>query len=90
MNRELRRRCDKAKVPESIRNELLLEGQTQAVKIFDLTIGMVARDKLGFGKSRINQLLFDINEQFDCILKNYVSVDDYRAELLKIGVDVGE
>jgi hypothetical protein len=51
---------------------------------------MVARDKLGFGKTRINQLLYDINEQFDCILKNYVSVDDYRAELLKIGVDVGE
>lgn len=46
-------------------------------------------DKWGWGKVRLKRLLDQVNETFDSIDKNYVSIEDLKKVILEeTGIDV--
>lgn len=53
----------------------------ESVRIYSTAVAMVMRDKLGFGKVRMERTLNDIQELFDAMTEGYVSVEDLQKTL---------
>jgi len=49
---------------------------------------LVLHDEFGFGKKRIQRFMTMYNDMFDSILKDYISFEDVKTELLKLGVNM--
>lgn len=59
---------------EIIKKEILLKA------VHDLTAAFIIslHDEMGFGKKRIEQVLARTNEQFDSIMKDFITIDDIK------------
>jgi hypothetical protein len=90
MNRELRRRIQKAGVSDDLLMEILNVGRLQALDIYSVCLAMVAHDKLDFGQVRVQRLLNDISELFDSVVNKYASLDDFIAVLAEKGITFEE
>ncbi|HQD37253.1 MAG TPA: hypothetical protein PKV92_09190 [Thermodesulfovibrio thiophilus] len=93
MNRAERRRLQKKGITAK---ELKVIEDNSALKAIDFAVkGMIAsfvivlHDKWGWGNVRIKRLLKQVDDVFDSINKNYVSIEDLQKAILdEIGIDV--
>lgn len=85
MNRAERRKRAKQGVTHKdlklIQNEVQHQAIKESVRIYSTAVAMVLRDKLGFGKVRMERTLVDIQELFDAMTEGYVSVEDIQKTL---------
>lgn len=80
LNRGTRRRLERngvvVKELESIIEERTRDAIDYTVRQYSAVLALCLRDKLGFGKIRVQRFLQDVNEVFDSIIKGYLSLDD--------------
>lgn len=66
----------------------------EAIKraVHDLTAAFIIsiHDEFGWGKTRIHRLLGRVNNQFECILANTVTIDDIKQWCLEHGFNYEE
>ena len=87
MNRAERRRLQKKGITA---NELKVIEDSSALKGIDFAVkGMIAsfaiclHDKWGWGKVRLKRLLDQVNETFDCIDEDYVTIEDIKKAIFE-------
>lgn len=77
-------------VHKTITNDLDKVRQ-EAIKlaVHDLTAAFIIsmHDEFGWGKTRIHRLLGRVNNQFECILANTVTIDDIKQWCQENGLD---
>lgn len=93
LNRAERRRLQKkgitAKELKVIEDSSALKGIDFAVKGMIASFVIVLHDKWGWDNVRIKRLLEQVDDVFDSINKNYVSIEDLQKTILdEIGIDV--
>jgi hypothetical protein len=93
MNRNERRKVAKKGVTHkdllNLQNEGVSSGINHATKALLACFVMTMHDKWGWGHKRLTRLLDQVNDQFDSVLKEYVSLDDIIQEVKdKLGVDI--
>jgi len=93
LNRAERRRFQKkgitAKELKVIEDSSALKGIDFAVKGMIASFVIALHDKWGWGHVRIKRLLKQVDDVFDSIDKNYVSIEDLRKVILnEIGIEL--
>ncbi len=83
MERSLRRRIAKAKVPADLVEEIVGAGRIQAIRIYNAAMLLALRDEFDFGRVRLNRVMEAITDKFDSILQNYAEIDDYEQIILE-------
>lgn len=87
MDRAERRRFQKKSI--TAKDLKMIEEASAKDAINYATNAMIAsfticlHDKWGWGKVRLKRLLDQVNETFDCIDKNYVSIEDLQKTILE-------
>lgn len=93
MNRAERRRLQKqgltAKDIKAIEDNSALKGIDFAVSGMIASFVITLHDKWGWGHVRIKRLLEQVDDVFDSIDKDYVSIEDLRKVILEeIGIEL--
>ena len=93
MNRAERRRLQKqgltAKDIKAIEDSSALKGIVFAVSGMIASFVITLHDKWGWGHVRIKRLLEQVDDVFDSIDKNYVTIEDLRKVILdEIGIEL--
>lgn len=93
MNRAERRKLQKkgitTKELQVIKDNSAIKGIDYAVKGMIASFVMVLHDKWGWGHVRVKRLLEQVDDVFDSIGKDYVSIDDLQKIILEeIGVQL--
>jgi len=93
MNRAERRRLQKqgltAKDIKAIEDSSALKGIDFAVSGMIASFVITLHDKWGWGHVRIKRLLEQVDDVFDSIDKDYVSIEDLRKVILEeIGIEL--
>lgn len=57
------------------------ESVKKAVDAFAIASFMVLHDKFGFGEMRLKKFNSEISNLFECILEDYVTLEDMRTEI---------
>ena len=83
MERAMRRRIAKAKVPADLVEEIVAAGRLQAIRIYHAAMLLALRDEFDFGTVRLNRVLKAITDKFDSILGNYAEIDDYEQTIFE-------
>lgn len=85
MNRAARRKLAKKRIsPEELKEiyyRTKEESIKQAVNAYTLVACLVLHDKWGFGNKRLSKFLSQVNDTFDAIEKDYVSLKDIKKVL---------
>lgn len=87
MNRAERRRFQKKGI--TAKDLKMIEEASAKDAINYTTNAMIAsfaiclHDKWGWGKVRLKRLLDQVNETFDCINKDYVTIEDIKKAIFK-------
>ncbi len=87
MNRAERRKLQKKDI--TAKDLKMIEEASAKDVINYATDAMIAsfaiclHDKWGWGKVRLKRLLDQVNETFDCIDKNYVTIEDLKKVILE-------
>jgi thymidine kinase len=100
MNRRQKRQLTKALINANreaiykvISDELMTVRKSaykQAIKDLTIVFTIALIDEFGFGKQRLIKLLTKVNNYFECILDDYVALEDFQQELHKKGIDINE
>lgn len=83
MNRKQRRNAVKHGVALSALKQENMDGIRFAVKCYSVAVASVLHDKLGFGPKRLPAVMNQIQETFDSISRDYVTINDLEAVLLE-------
>lgn len=87
MNRTERRRLQKkgitAKDLKMIEESSAKDAINYATNAMIASFAICLHDKWGWGNIRLKRLLDQVNETFDCIDKNYVTIEDLKKIILK-------
>lgn len=81
MNRQQRRAAKKRGITDRDLRQEHLDGIHFAVKCYSVAVAMVLHDKLGFGPTRLNRVMGQIQDMFDSVQKDYVKIGDLEATL---------
>lgn len=92
MNRAARRKAmkNKSQIADNIHFEIQEEKKRILKRaVHDLTAAFILSlaDEFGFGKKRIERLLYRVNRQFECINEGYVTINDIKKMCQEIGLD---
>lgn len=91
MNRSERRKLQKkgvtAKDLKVIEKDSAMKAIDYAVSGMIASFAMVLHDKWGWGQTRIKRLLDQVDDQFDSIDKDYVTIEDFQKVIFdEIGI----
>lgn len=83
MNRAERRK--KIPATEAKVNNMIMykEGINYATDCIYASVLMILHDKFGFGATRCQRFLKQVEEQVDCVNKGYLSLDDIKETVSK-------
>lgn len=88
MNRAERRRLT-ANDLKIIEDSSALKGIDYAVKGMIASFVITLHDKWGWGHVRIKRLLEQVNEVFNCVSEDYVTIEDLQKVILdEIGIEL--
>ena len=88
MNRAERRRLT-ANDLKIIEDSSALKGIDYAVKGMIASFVITLHDKWGWGHVRIKRLLEQVNEVFNCVGEDYVTIEDLQKVILdEIGIEL--
>lgn len=88
MNRAERRRLT-ANDLKIIEDSSALKGIDYAVKGMIASFVITLHDKWGWGHVRIKRLLEQVNEVFNCVGEDYVTIEDLQKTILdEIGIEL--
>ena len=89
MNRNQRRKIASDKITsdelKAIESELIHQANANAVRGVLASLQITLHDKWGWGEVRLNRLTEQINEQFDAVVKGYVTLTDLEQAVREIG-----
>ena len=83
MNRKQRRAAAKRGITATDLRQERYDGIRYAVKCYSVAVAMVLHDKLGFGPVRLQRIMGQIQEAFDAISEDYVTIGDMEMALLE-------
>ena len=81
MNRQQRRAAQKRGITSQDLRQEHLDGIRFAVKCYSVAVAMVLHDKLGFGAVRLTRTMSQIQDMFDAIQRDYVTIGDLEKTL---------
>ena len=93
MNRKQRRQAEKKGVTaqdlKKLQDLTTQEAINHTTSAILASVALVVHDKLGFGQVRTMRLLKDIEDQFDSVLKGYITVDDLKKTVSdELGIEM--
>ena len=81
MNRAQRRIAEKRGITAKDLKHEGLDATRKAVDAYSVAVAMVLYDKLHFGAPKIQMTLKQIENLFDSILKDYITIEDMKQTL---------
>jgi hypothetical protein len=80
MTRAERRRLSKGKINmdelQEIINDRVMEAIAYTVRQYSAVVALCLRDKLGFGKTRAQRFMKDVDTMFGDVMAGYLTLDD--------------
>ena len=80
MTRAERRRLSKGKINmgelQEIINDRVMESIAYTVRQYSAVVALCLKDKLGFGKTRAQRFLKDVDTMFGDVMAGYLTLDD--------------
>lgn len=83
MNRQQRRKSIKRGVTVSDLKQEQLDGIRFAVRAYSVAVAMVLHDKLRFGDTKLKQTINQIQDLFDSVSRDYITIADLEETLLE-------
>ena len=80
MTRAERRRLSKGKINmdelQGVINDRVMEAIAYTVRQYSAVVALCLKDKLGFGKTRAQRFMKDVDTMFGDIMAGYLTLDD--------------